>query len=431
MHLWNKSVKWISGLLLAGLIFVIFIITTESSSVVDWTRQRAVVLESDDWGLAGFVPSAEVWHGHQRENLVPGNFPGVYWESTLEDSTMVAGLCSIMAEARGADGLPAVFQPNYVVSSLSFENEDNRWLWKRYNLPDFPPAYQRKGMWSAVKQGIEAGVWYPEFHATWHYDPAMRFEHALETGFSKKMTKAGVMLFPKSEKARELGPWRSVADLRAELQESRKIFRKVFNRPIGAIIAPDYTWDDRVEKMWLDAGISVIQAKREQRDPTLGNGGIGRILKFLKRKLTLAVPDQRVYLERNCRLEPVQALSPDIVTLACVKDTRAAWKSGQPAIVETHRINYAHDDPKIVRQGQDSLKQYLETLCATAENLPTFMVDTEIAQLQRQGVSWVVRGNQLILRNATHSRRLIVVNHDGVTRWFALASDSFLVTPWG
>ncbi len=95
--------------------------TLESSGLVDWRSLRAVAFESDDWGLAGFVPNAEVWQGNDRAELHPGRFPEVYWESTLEDSLMVRGLCEIMASFRGDDGLPAVFQPNYVLSSLNYE----------------------------------------------------------------------------------------------------------------------------------------------------------------------------------------------------------------------------------------------------------------------------------------------------------------------
>ena len=66
------------------------LMTGGSRSAVDWRPVRAVVLESDDWGLAGFVPDGEAWQEVDREALRPGRFPEVYWRSTLEDSAMVA-----------------------------------------------------------------------------------------------------------------------------------------------------------------------------------------------------------------------------------------------------------------------------------------------------------------------------------------------------
>ncbi len=430
MNAMKKGMLIVATLAVLGMVMGICFLTTGVSSVVDWRPLRAVALESDDWGLAGFVPSADVWHGSNREELIPGHFPAVYWESTLEDSLMVADLCGIMASFVGADGLPAVFQPNYVMSSLSYEKDATGWVWVRYNLPQFPPAYERKGMWEAVEEGIEAGLWYPEFHATWHYDPAMRLENALKNDLAKKMTKAGVTLFPESEKARELGQWRSLVDLSRELQGSQRIFQDIFERPVGSIIAPDYTWNDGVETMWEQLGVRVIQGKREQRDPTLPGGKLGRGVKFIKRQWALLNHRQRIYLERNCRLEPVQSPQPEQVVLRCTADTHKAWAKGQPAIVETHRVNFAHADPGVVKLGQDSMTDYLESICADADQLPVFMVDAEIAQLQTRGVSWVVRGNQLILRNGTHGRRLVVVTHQNTTKWFALGAQSVIKTQW-
>jgi hypothetical protein len=407
----------------------------ETPGMIDWRSMRAVAFESDDWGLAGFVPSADVWDGIPKEDLTPGRFPEVYWHSTLEDSLMVADLCEIMGEAIGADGLPAVFQPNYIMSSLNYEESSEGFVWKRYNLPDFPPQYSRPGMWSAVEKGIGDGVWYPEFHATWHYDPDMRLASALSGELARKMTIAGVMLFPESEKARELGPWRTREDLQHELSMSRELFQLNFHRPIGSIIAPDYTWNRSVEDMWLKQGIRVIQAKREQRDPTLLPGKVGRIQKYLNRKFNLLFTRNRLYLVRNCRLEPAQAPDASAVVHNCLADTRKAWKSGQPAIVETHRVNFAHFDPDVVELGQTALKGYLDSLSQDDSHLPVYLVDTEIAQLQIHGVSWVSRGDQLVLRNATHSRRLITVDHGSgsqanISRQFILNPHSVIVTKW-
>jgi len=426
----KKMTKWVVFATVLLIFSAVSFLTMEAPQMIDWGHYRAVVFESDDWGLAGFVPSSKVWEGVSREELIPGNFPAVYWESTLEDSLMVHDLCSIMASVVGADGLPAVFQPNYVLSSLSYEKEASGWYWRRYDLPDLPPVYRRPGMWTAVQEGIQKGLWYPEFHATWHYDPAMRLESAVESPLARRMTKAGVTLFPHSEKARELGPWRSAGDLYSEFYQSASLFQKIFQRSPTSIIAPDYTWNGRIERMWQSRGVMVIQGKREQRNPSLPGGMFGRILKVLERKWAILDNNGRVYLERNCRLEPVQAPDAEAVVAACVRDTRKAWQRNQPAIVETHRVNFAHTDESVVRIGQDSMKKYLNTICSDPELLPHFLVDSEVAQLEGRGVSWVFRGNKLILRNATHSRRIIGVTHNFETKWYILNGNSVVVTVW-
>ena len=43
---------------------------------------------------------------------------------------------------------------------------------------------------------------------------------------------------------------------------------------------------------------------------------------------------------------------------------RAAWRRGQPALVSTHRLNYAHLDPAWSEAGRAALRDLLGRLCA-------------------------------------------------------------------
>ncbi len=371
-------------------------------TAVDWRRLRAVVVESDDWGLAGFVPNADAWQGLDREALTPGRFPDVYWGSTLEDSADVAELADLLDRVRGRDGLPAVLQPNYVMFSLAWDGT----TWVRRGLPALPVPYARPGLWQAVADARRRGVWHPEFHATWHYDPAHRRERALEPGVAVDATRRGIMLFPGSERARELGPWRSDADLAGELALSLERFEDVFGRPVGAVVAPDYTWNSRVEDLWERQGLTVIQGKREQRNPDLPRGLLGRIAKFATRRWDVLAHGGRTYLERNCRYEPAQSRDPAAVADACRAQVFTAWAKGEPAIIETHRVNFAHTDRDLARAGREGLGGLLADL---AEAGPVFLADSEVAQLARRGVSCTFRGDGMILRNGTFSRRVVTV----------------------
>lgn len=371
-------------------------------SAVDWSSLRAVALESDDWGLAGFVPSAAAWDDLRREDLAPGNFPAIYWNSTLEDSAMVADLAGVLSACRGRDGLPAVMQPNYVMSSLSWQDGQ----WRRYDLPGVPPAYARPGLWNAVAAATEAGVWYPEFHATWHYDPQRRREATAASEVTAEAAERGIMLFPGSEAARELGPWRSTEELGQELDGALRIFAHAFGRAPGSMIAPDYTWDSRVERLWSERDLRVIQAKREQRDPGLPGGALGRVLKVLERQWSRALHADRIYLERNCRLEPVQSPDAGAVVAACAAETERAWSRGEPAIVETHRVNFAHDDREVAAAGRRALADYLDRVTRTGAG-PVFVTDEEVAALLRRGTSSRRFGDGAVLRNGSGSRRVV------------------------
>lgn len=396
--------SWLLLFLAAGFLGAGFLLGGPRS-LVAWEPLRPIALESDDWGLAGFVPDKSAWTGLDRQRLDTGRFPDVYWNSTLEDSSVVRRLNDILESHLGRDGLPAVFQPNYVMSSLEYSDEQ----WVSHDLPAVPAAYERPGMWAAVEAGIAGGTWYPEFHAAWHYDPALRRRDALGSEFAQLVTERGIMLFPGSERARELGAWRPRQVLRDELDHSLRVFQGLFHRPVGSVIAPDYHWEGRNEDLWASRGLVVIQGKREQINPAWGGGSIGRVRKFLGRHWDRLSHPGRTYLERNCRLEPVQSTDPAQVVRQCVEETRRAWLEGQPAVVETHRVNFAHTDPEVVSVGLEAIEQYLTRVCADQDLAPVFLTDHELAQLSRRGVSWCVRGSSIVVRNATGSYKVVAI----------------------
>ncbi len=376
-------------------------------AAVDWAALRAVVLESDDWGLAGFIPEAGAWDGIDQAAISPGRFPEIYWGSTLEDSAQVADLAAVLASVRGRDGLPAVLQPNYVMGSL--ELRDGRWL--EHRLPDLPAPYVRPGLWPAVAAARRAGVWHPEFHAAWHYDPQRRRERALDPGAPAAATRRGILLFPGSEGAWELGPWRPLDLLQQELAGALADFARVFGEPPASTIAPDYTWNGRVEDLSQRHGLRVLQAKREQRNPDLPAGRAGRLLKVLERRWAKLTHPGRIYLERNCRFEPVQFADPGAVTRSCRQEVFAAWARGEPAIVETHRVNFAHVDAAVARRGRAELAVLLEGIGA---GQPIFLTDAEVAQLAVRGVSArTVPGQGVVLRNGSRSRRVVACRLPG------------------
>jgi len=295
------------------------------------------------------------------------------------------------------------------MSALEWNGRD----WGRRDLPDLPVAYERPGLWRAVAEALAAGVWYPEYHAAWHYDPERRRQAVAAGGPALAAAERGIMLFPGSEAARELGPWRTTAELAAELDAGLAIFRRAFGRPAGAIIAPDYTWDGRCESLWASRGLRVIQAKREQRHPGLPPGAFGRALKVLERQWARVGHPDRVYLERNVRLEPVQAPDPAHVVASALAQTETAWRRGEPAIVETHRVNFAHGEPELAAEGRRALAAYLSGLAAGGGPRPVFVVDAEIAALARRGASAIVAGGRQILRNGSNSRRLVACAPSG------------------
>ncbi len=384
----------------------------------DWRAFRAVAFESDDWGLCGFVPDAASLAAFDRTAFESGPFPAIYWTSTLEDGAAVDRLRRLFRACRGRDGMSAVFQPNYIVSSLSYERApadscvrpgpEPGWGWRERHLPATPPAYARPGLFEAVAAAIADGVWEPEFHGNYHFDPAARMD-AVADPAALEAARGGVLAFPASSWCFELDSRRGIDVVRGELDRGLRIFEGLFGRVPASVVAPDYVWDRRHEIMWREAGFHVVQAKREQRRPSAGGGIVPRVAKVLERRWRKLTEAHLIYLERNCRFEPAQE-SPDAgTTERCLGEIRRAWDGGRPAIVETHRVNFVNLDRETTERCFDSLARLLAALVEGPGPAPHFVTDSELAQLYRDGTSWRRVGDSVIVRNATHSRRIVPV----------------------
>lgn len=397
----------ILSLFLVALGLGIGMVGGRSPGLVEWTRARSICIESDDWGLCGFLPDSAAIPVLDRDALAPGPFPDVYWHSTYEDSAAVARLCAVLADHHGRDGLPAVMQPNYIMASLVYipASDGADASWREASLPATPPGYERPGLWDAVRAGRLAGVWHPEFHGRWHYDPARRLAATTGDPAVEAAAARQVLVFPDSERAWELGPWRDPELLDLELDQSLATFVELFGAAPRSVIAPDYLWGNDDEERWVERDLRVIQGQRQQRQAHW-RWPEARVRKVVHRTLTRWWRRDRSYLDRNCIFEPVQQEDPRAITRAAAAGVRQAWKRGEPAVLEAHRINFVHLDQAVPELGRQELGVLLAEL---DRDRPVYLVDAEVADMQRRGTSWVVRGGRIVVRNFSHSRRLVVV----------------------
>lgn len=378
-----------------------------SPSLVDWRASRVVVIESDDWGLCGYAPDAAALAGVELGGLRAGKIPAAYLNSTLEDSAAVASLAAVLAAFRGRDGGPAVLQPNYIMGWQDVSTAADVPGGVSIStgcLPDLPALYQRPGLWPAVAEAVGAGVWYPEYHGLWHYDPDSRAAVVARDPLAAAAAERGILVFQHSNRSFELGEARAPAAVAGELAVGLKAFTQIFGRRPDAVVAPDYLWSRRHELMWRAAGLTIIQSRREQRHPDY-ESTTGRLRKVLAQSLRRLTEHRLVYLDRNVRLETAQVGDPDLAASRAARRVRLAWRRGEPAVVESHRVNYAHLDAAIAAGGRRALSELLSDLGSE----PLYLTDVEVAGLARAGTSWRRAGNCLWVRNLTHSRRPLLL----------------------
>lgn len=403
----NRILLGIAAALAGCLLLAVGLVWGQHRSVVDWGQVRALVLASDDWGLCGFLPDSTAIAHVDREALSPGNIPEVYWHSTLEDSASIAALGAVLGRHRGRDDLPAILQPNYILASLAYHPDapDSQSLWTERELPDTPPGFERPGLWQAVRELQAAGLWHPELHGRWHYDPAVRIMRTAASPAVQAAAARQIIAFPDIDTAWELDRRRDRALIANELQRNLSKFEELFGRPPRSIIAPDYLWDDTHERLWIQQDLRVIQGQRQQQRAEW-RGERGRVKKILHRVWTRWWRADRNYIDRNCLFEPVQHAPDHATTDLARADVLSAWQRREPAVLQVHRINFVHLDPRIPAFGRAELDSLLTDLTRCD---PVFLVDGELAALARRGTSWVVRGDRVIARNLTRSRRLLVV----------------------
>lgn len=371
---------------------------------LDWHLLKAVVVESDDWGLAAWSPDEQahrVLTGTPAFRTAAGR---LYGRSTLESAEDVRHLAAMLLEIKGRDGLPPVLQANTVVANPDYDALVPP-LFDAPALPvvmhpDMPARWRRPGLWEAVHHAEGEGVWWAELHGL-HHLPATVWLQALRRGIDDAR-RAHANASPICLAVEASGEYDAAEprDVRAaDLAVAIEGFAKLFGRPPSSFCPPDYRFDDWLEGEAEKHGLTTLQGKPEQAG--------GRFVALRRRWLMLRFPHQagaRFYLPPRIAFEPRGQARPDgrVGHAAAVKAVREAWKRGQPAILSTHRLNFAHLDPAWSQAGRDALRGLLAQL---AEEGAVFLTDAEVRDACERGWS---------LRPIGHRGALL--RHHGVPR---------------
>ncbi len=355
---------------------------------LDWRRLKAVVLESDDWGLCAWVPDDRAHRAlaHLPAFRSPAGLR--YGRSTLETAGDVRSLAALLLEWRGRDGYPPVWQANTIVANPDyaamkppgFEFAELPLV----ELPAFPARWERPGLWDAVREAEAAGAWWAELHGL-HHLPETAWLEALRRG-ADDARRAFEQASPIAAAVEASGEYdaREPRELRARrVRRALVVFRAVFGRAPTSFCPPDYRFDDWFAEEAAGLGLTTWQGVAER--PSRLPAAIRRRLagfRFPRRE------GGRFLLPARIAFEPGgEPAAPGPRGLeAALRAARAAWRDGRPAIVSSHRMNYAHLDERWSRGSRAALGALLERLCAEGA---VFLTDHEVRQLAERG--WSVR----------------------------------------
>ena len=365
---------------------------------LDWRHLKAVVLESDDWGLCAWVPDEQAHEALAETPAFRNPAARAYGRSTLESAQDVTRLAAVLLEFRGRDGQPPVWQANTVMATPDFARlEPPRFECVTLPLvhyPDVPSRWRRPGMWEEVQRARDAGVWWPELHGLVHL-PQVAWLQALRAGAPDALRAHAHQCFVCAavEASAEYDP-REPADVRSRtLAQAVEGFRERFGRAPGSLCAPDYRWDERLEADAEALGVTTFQGRSER----MGHG-FRRLRHVVGRLRWRGSRGRRFDMPARIAFEPRGDAAPGspLGAVAAHRRARAAWGRRQPAIVSSHRLNYAHLDAAWAEEGRGALRDLLGRLVRDGA---IFLTDAEARSLHER--AWSLRaltGRTALLR---------------------------------
>jgi hypothetical protein len=353
---------------------------------LDWHRLKAVVLESDDWGLCAWVPDEKAFRVLADTPAFRAPAGRRYAGTTLESADDVKRLAATLQDFRGGDGFPPVWQANTVMAAPDYQRLRAP-AFEATELPlvDFPHTptrWERPGLWEEIAGAQQAGLWWPELHGL-HHLPESAWLAALRRGIADAR-RAHEQQSPICEAVQASGEYdrsEPAEDRRRRLTLAVEKFRALFGRTPGSFCPPDYRWDESTEADAERLGVTTWQGRSERAGRPLP-----RLTHFLGRYRWPEQEGARFYLPPRIAFEP--AAEGRDARQQMIERThrlvRAAWSRGQPAIVSTHRANYAHLDPDRSDAGRSALR---DLIALVVRDEGSFVTDAEVRGLHDRGWS--------------------------------------------
>jgi len=350
---------------------------------LDWSRQRAVVIESDDWGLCAWSPDEQARRVLSDTPAFRSAAGRRYGGSTLESAADVRELVETLSGFRGRDGCRPVWQANTIVAAPDYAalipprfDVDALPL---VDLPATPARWSRPGMWEEVRRAAAAGLWWAELHGL-HHLPETAWLAALRRGTddARRAFDQHSPVCSAVEASGEYDPAEPALVRDRNLTLATEKFTHLFGRAPSSLCPPDYRWDDRLEAQAERLGIAALQGKSEQHGARWP-----RARRLWHRYRWPRFGGRRLYLPPRIAFEP--GARDDRSGLAAAhRAAREAWSRRQPAVLSTHRVNYAHLDADASAAGRAMLRDLLQRLCADGA---VFVTDAEVTQLVTGGWS--------------------------------------------
>jgi len=350
------------------------------------TKRKIVVFESDDWGSIN-MPDPGVYNDFLKAGYPVDQNKYEKYDS-LESNNDLELLFGLLSGFIDKNGNHPIITANCLVANPDFEAiRKNNFQEYSYELvtETFKKYPGKENGFQLWKQGHSAKVFKIQFHGREHLNIKL-FIDALQKGdrdahFSFERGKPGCVsrdgqyignIYVEATRFRTE---KEKHDVAAILNDGLGIFRNLMGYASESIIPTNYLWSPDFDEITYKHGVKYNQGYRIIAEP--GINGSSRIIHshYLGKKNRYG----QLYLIRNASFEP--AFNESAVVENCLYEIAAAFRLMKPAVISTHRINFAGS---LVPDNRDrSLKQLNKLISLLLKRWPDveFMASDALGEI--------------------------------------------------
>ena len=347
-------------------------IVNNLKNIVGWhTQRKLVVFCVDDYG------NVRLNSNESKQNLVnaglnlKSRFDNFDALETKEDLEILFEALSSVTDMNGnhaifsAFSMPAnldfesIIQSNF--NQLHFELLDQ--TFQKLGLLQ-PKAY--KGTWELLNEGIEAGLFYPQFHGNIHFNKKVISEKLISKDSELLLNIQNRSLAGITDSGYKTIKWTAAFDFWDVSENAEHItdirqgidnFKKVFGIAPTCFTPPATVVHKSLLPVLRENGIKLLDAKTKGEN----HKGLGKY-SYNYNYTGKTIENEMRIVVRNVMFEPTMNYHTDWIKSA-VDQISAAFRCGKPAVISSHRVNFAgHIDPKNRKSGIGALRLLLKVI---------------------------------------------------------------------
>lgn len=307
---------------------------------IGWSsKRRLVLIESDDWGSVR-VKNEEVFNSASKKFPHITNHKFLQYDG-LERKVDLEFLFELLSQYKDHKGNSPVITALALTRNPDFEEISKS---KSYQTESIIETYKKYGeddlmdLW--MKDGINNNLLYPQFHGREHLFPE-RYLHRIEDRDDTEYfafqnhSVFGVDNTTRKKNFLAAFEFQSEADknvIEMRTSEGLKEFEEIFGFQSKSFCPSQSIYGNHIFEVLKDNGVLAIQAG-QQYNPINGQ------LKKIDHSWGEKTYNGLVFWRRNCTFEPYKNDTANHVE-ECLKEIEIAFRWGNPAVINSHRINF-------------------------------------------------------------------------------------------